>query len=302
MLTRNFFIETPTPEGLAVTESPGEDRVTIVRELGHFDYIVYEYRVRPDNPEVPWKSYSIDEPGAGFLLERVADLEGRCSEISKSNPNHIDLQRWKRSRKAARRRLRRWIQEHDASLLQVPEQYHLLVERIIGESPTTETECDAAVLQKKLWEAGAIHEFYDYERRKSDRVIIVVPGLPPELHSLLNQTEEAYFHGLFRAAIALCRAVLEDVLRRFARVRSLGVGPVPINDEQLDVLINCVPSTLLSPKGRTVAHEIRMAGNRVLHDAEASFSEDDAWRMVALTRKIVELLINRGGLKEPGRS
>jgi hypothetical protein len=233
----------------------------------------------------------------------VVDLEARCSELSKSDPNCINLQRWKRNGKAARRRLRRWIQEHDASLLQVPQQFHSLVNRIIEESAPSATEFDGEALQKRLWEDGAIHDFYDYERRKSERVIMVVPGLPPELHSLLNQTEEAYFHGLFRAAIALCRAVLEDVLRRSTRVRrSLGVGPVPINDEHLDVLIKCTPPTLLSPGARTVADEIRLTGNRALHSPEDSFSEDDARRIVALTRKIVELLINRGALKEPERS
>lgn len=298
MRTDMFLIETPTAEGLAVTESVAEDGTTIVRELGHFGYVVYEYRVQPVDEE----SYSIDEPGVEFLLDRVADLERRCLEMSQSDPNHIDLQRWKRNGKAARRRLRRWIQEHDASLLQVPQQFHSLVNRIIEESTPSATEFDGEALQKRLWEDGAIHDFYDYERRKSERVIIVVPGLPPELHSLLNQTEEAYFHGLFRAAIALCRAVLEDVLRRSTRVRSLGVGPVPINDEQLAVLIKCTPPTLLSPRARTVADEIRLTGNRALHSPEASFSEGDAWRIVALTRKIVELLINRGALKEPERS
>jgi len=130
-------------------------------------------------------------------------------------------------------------------------------------------------------------------------VVIIVPGLPAELHSLLSQAEEAYFHGLFRAAVALSRAVLEDLLRRVARFRSMGVGPVPINDERLDVLIKCMPESLLNAGARAIAHEVRTAGNDALHGADASFSEDEAWRVLALTRKVVELVINRGGLNEP---
>jgi len=294
--TQTFLIETPTPEGLEVAEFRADDGTTIVQEVGHFGYVIYEYRLRPDDPEVPGESYSRQEPGATFLVARLADLERRCEEMATTHPLHVDLQRWKRNRKAARRRLRRWITENGAEHLEVPHEFHDLVNRVIHESPEPYNEFDVDQLQKKLWEEGAIHDFYEYERRRAERVILVVTELPQELRAMLSQANEAYFHGLFRAAVALCRALLEDLLRRIVQARPLGVGPVPINDEHLDVLINCIPSDLLSPRAKTLAHEVRTRGNAALHDAGVQFSEEETWRLLAATRRLVELLINRGAL------
>ena len=286
--------ETLTPEGLAIEAQPADDGSTLVREVGHFGYVIYEYRVRPD--EAPFLSYAIQEPHAEFLVRRVAELERRCAERITAGVVDIDAARWKWNFKAAKRRLRRYIKEKEVQLLEIPPEFHELAKRVLQEAPESPPEFDGEALNKRLWEEGAIHEFYDYERRKAERVVLVVSGLPAELGALLAEANETYFHGLFRATIALCRAVLEDVFRRVVRLRHTGVGPIPINEDHLDVLINCLPSELLSPKAKTVAHEIRQRGNQALHSAEADFAEDETWRVLTLTGRLVELLVNRGGL------
>lgn len=82
-------------------------------------------------------------------------------------------------------------------LLEIPAEFHELAKRVLREAAESPPEFDADVLNKRLWEEGAIHEFHDHERRKAERVILVVPGLPGELRALLAEANETYFHGLY---------------------------------------------------------------------------------------------------------
>ena len=210
MLTDAFLIETPTAEGLAVTESVAEDGTTIVREVGHFDYVVYEYRVRPDNPEIPWECYSIDEPDPEFLLERIAELEKLCCRLRQERPTSIELPQHKWNLKKARPRFRRWYREHDILGLDVRADLRPLVTSILNgavdQLSDLASDPDFVI---RAYETGDIGLLEDYVRRKLDRPPLILSRIPQEIASLLTDANEAYRFGLFRAVAALCRATLE---------------------------------------------------------------------------------------------
>lgn len=293
MLTDKCLIPTPTPEGLEVIETSADDGSFDIREVGHFGYTIYQYKARPESSQQSWGSFAVDEPGAPFLAERLGDLDKRCQELSNVKPIPIDLQRWKWNRRATHRRLKRYIEEHGASELIVPRHLAALVREVIGDIPDKTDDELLEVLEKKFYEEGEISDFYDYHSRKSMRVIIVIPNLPKATKALLDETSEALFHGLFRASTALCRSVLEDLLRNVVSARGQGTWPAPIDDERLDVLINCLPNDVLNLKWKEFAHEIRKAGNRAMHDGEVGFDEVEAWHILVLTRRLVEVLLNR---------
>ncbi len=284
---------TTTLERLAIETLPANDGSTTVREIGHFGYIIYEYKIRPVDPARPLSWYTV-EHDIDFLVHCVADLEQRCATAGRDQVIQIELAQWRWNLRAAKRRLRRLVKEKDAQFLEIPVEHHGLVQRIIKEgSEPPPFKFDPEILNELLWTEGAIDDFYDYERRKAERVILVLPKIPAELRALLGEANEAYFHGLFRAAIALCRAVLEDVLRRVIQAQCSEAGPIPINAERLDVLINCVPLDLLNPEDRKIAHLIRLQGNKALHNAEVHFSEDTTWLVLITTGRLVELLLRR---------
>jgi hypothetical protein len=242
--------------------------------------------------------YAIDEEETGpvFLAERILDLQRRCDDLSRHNPISIDLAKWRYNRKAAKRRLRRLIREEGSSSVVAPQEYHELIRKTIQEIPDAPPIYDTQWCDQMLYEEGEIDELREYWRRKSERVVIIVHKLPREISLLMEEASEAYFRGLFRATAALCRAMLEDVLRRVAKARITDGGPTPIFDDNLSVLINCMPSSLLGRDEKKRAHNIRERGNDAVHEPDSKFSESESWQLLTDTCGLIEHVINHGGL------
>ena len=289
------FAESPTPEDLIVQEVPAGNGWTIVREVGKRGFVIYEYRVKEHPPDGEWvvATFTPDESQSlDFLLARLKELDERCEQMQAEKPTPIELGDWRWNRKRAARRLRRFIREKDVRTLEIPQHMHALVERVLAEGPDVEINYNSFNWMEKLFRDGEIDDVLHYERRKQERPILIVTELDDALRSLLTEANETYFHGLFRATVALCRAVLEDVVKRVVQVQEIRA----IRDD-FDVLINCIPPALWSPKAKEVAHTIRLKGNDAMHDSEVSFSEDEAWRILVRATELIRLLINRGGLQ-----
>jgi hypothetical protein len=285
------WIESPTPEGLLVTETPAGDGSIIVREFLRPGSLVHEYRytVRSDSSldVVSWNE------DVHVLLKHTQDLIERAAEARLAPVDTVDMARLRRDAKVAKRRLRRWIREHDHWVVQVRPEYHDLVKRVLKEK--ADAPIDYLELFDRAVERGeAVAMVVDYERRKLERPVIVVDSLPHALSHLLQETVEAYCHGLFRATAAICRSALERMVDLVLDVHPSKVTAVPYTRSDLEASINCVPEEFLSAKGRTLAHDIRVLGNKVLHRAHNP-SEAEAWRALVLTARLAEAITNRGG-------
>lgn len=102
----------------------------------------------------------------------------------------------------------------------------------------------------------------------------------------------------FRATVALCRALLEDVVKQLLRTQ--GIFPIrPDNIRSFRTLLNSIPSRFWSNEERDIADkEIKDRGDAAMHEGEARFTEDEAWRTLVLTTRLIQALVNRGGLQD----
>jgi hypothetical protein len=141
--------------------------------------------------------------------------------------------------------------------------------------PDEGREPDYEQIYKDMIEEGKfLDEIYGYEERKLREEPIVLTELPPETRAILEEAQEAYRWGLDRSVFAVCRALLEDVVRRVVLTHRLGETAIPINQENLVILLNCLPDHLLNRSDRDLAHRIRKAGNHALHELDNSFKEE----------------------------
>jgi hypothetical protein len=291
-----LLAEHVTPEDLIVRQLPAQDGWTLVQEVGKLEYVIYEYRVHedPSDPEL----FTIDHSGLEFLLARLEELENRCEEMRAAKPTPIELPAWRWNRKRAARRFRRWVRDYSLTALEIPEHIHGLVNRVLADESEVHTEHDVDWWLKKLWEQGEIWELEEYERRKQERPILVATELNDAVRALLSEASEAYFHGLFRATVALFRALLEDAVKQVLRTQ--GIFPIrPDNIVFFRTLLKSIPSRFWSNEELDIANnEIKDRGDAAMHEGQARFTEDEARRILVLTTRLIQALVNRGGLQD----
>lgn len=280
----------PTPEGLAVRRSNLENGTVLLEEVGHFDYVICQHRIHPLVEDVEERGFWVGggrvESGIEFLAERVAELRQRCRSLEGDRAPSLDLPRWKRNLRAARRRLRRWIDTHRPTTLELSPELRAIVAEVIETAPETEFEFRMEMIERNL------DLVTDYERRKAGAIVLLVSSVPERVRELLEEAREAYFLGLSRATVILCRTLLEELMKDLLSREEVRRKAVPIQEDRLEILINCLPAELLKSAGRQWAHEIRIQGNRALHDASA-FSDEEALIALHRTSKIAEVLLNR---------
>jgi hypothetical protein len=285
-----------TPEGLAVASEKGPDGLWTVREVGRTGVIVHEYieEITPLN-DSSTRLHRRRE-SVHHLLELLRQLKEDSESLDGEVVKRLAATlRW--NRKAAARRLRRYVREHDGPLEIADPVLQALARDTLESGPMVEIDIGDLIDQTASNKNGHLDHLYEYERRKADEPTLVVRDLPPSTRSLILEANEAYRWGLFRTTFAICRAVLEDVLRRAVREQQkIGPGAIPIDDENLYILINCIPERFLSAEDAGIARRIKNRGNHALHDADASFSEDQAYTVLYQTTRIIRLLINGGAL------
>jgi hypothetical protein len=256
-----------TREGLLI-EIEGHSPDGLVKEIGKGGQVIWEYSRERGERCLPTREDAIQ------LLLKLSELEEQAKSLGKT----ADIKEaheiiW--NRKAAARRFRRWFDhEYGKKPLAIEDKrLRELADRIL--KPDEGREPDYEQIYKDMIEEGKfLDEIYGYEERKLREEPIVLTELPPETRAILEEAQEAYRWGLDRSVFAVCRALLEDVVRRVVLTHRLGETAIPINQENLVILLNCLPDHLLNRSDRDLAHRIRKAGNHALHELDNSFKEE----------------------------
>ncbi len=119
--------------------------------------------------------------------------------------------------------------------------------------------------------------------------IVLLPGA--KVTQYLSQAITCYLHGLYDAAVVLCRAVLEFALRE--KLGTLG-GVKPGSLELEHVIDFCRNARILSDELTGKAHRVRRVGNDAIH--RTICSESEALAQIRETGEILESLYGSGAV------
>jgi hypothetical protein len=198
--------------------------------------------------------------------------------------------------KRAKRRFRFWQQEKGEPLLIKDERKRVLVEKILEEGPGKEPDVGEILDELLSPNHLLVQRAVDYEITRRAEPILVLADFPAPLRKLFDELIDAHRWGLNRAAVALCRLLLQEMVE--LAVERTGVTVVPKEREsrlvaELNVLHD---SQILSDKEYAAANEIKNNGNSAVHDISAEVS---AWQTIELTVELLRRLANRGLLSYP---
>jgi len=100
----------------------------------------------------------------------------------------------------------------------------------------------------------------------------------------LRESASCFVFGLSQAAVALARAAVESRLRAAC---SNVLGERVVREAEFIVVINdlCRQANVLSPDARKLAHKVREAANKVLHDRPMGAAE--ALRVFEAARSVI---------------
>jgi len=246
-------LTSPNKEGLTIAQERTGRGVVFVRELGKLDYVIYKYTAEWvglfDDRDVPSMEAWISSEDVSFLLERITDLESRCQQLLKENPTPIELSAYGWNLDRAKKRFVRWYAENDRPTLKLSKGLRTVALRALSHADDTPKDNPLDILVDNFPMQGIL---LDYETRKLDKPILISSGdVPLDLQNLLKDANEAYRFGLARAAVALCRTLLEELLRRVLRHHRVEVPQQRMSWEPLPVLIEAMHKAgLLSRDGK----------------------------------------------------
>src|SRR5206468_7303732 len=222
-----------------------------VREVGSLDVVIFEYEIEVHEADSFDSVFTVHDR-VQPLVDKIANLKIEYAHVSTQDPQPINLPLHKQNLRRAMKRLRRWLREHSRPSQELtPPQQEIVREALVGLEPEP---VDAYEAITKAFETGDADVLLEYLRRKQETPSVLVTSLPPTVHSLLEEATEAYRHGVFRAVLALCRTLLEHVCRLAISAEDAKTNAVPLYDDNLETLINCLPAHLLKPGGRRWAH------------------------------------------------
>ena len=164
-----FSTPPTTPENLIVERETREDESLLMREVGRDGCVIYEYTVTGGQYETGDFWYS-ESDGLPFLLSCLEKLEKRYQQMRSAkavDANEMRTVKW--NRKAASRRLRRYIDERQLSHVVVPPRLLEVVARIRDESPAPDDEIDTDEVLEETFFMGR-----DYLRRRRERPVIIL--------------------------------------------------------------------------------------------------------------------------------
>lgn len=287
--------DSPTPEGTQVRYERQDDRTIVIEEVGKGDQVVYRYHfVNFELEEGMWV-WGVRHD-VGDLIARLDHLQQAYERLKGQRPMRLEFSIAKQNRKAAAARLRRLRRELGFDEVAVSEEQERLVHAALHDDDEPFVP-DDDLLFKKLWEENEIHLYRDYLTRRMGRPVLVLTNssIPPRFRDLLDEAREAYCHGLFRCAVAVCRVIVEAMFKRILSQRKNDLA-APITGDNLANLISCL-KPLLKPKAVEHAEHVRQHANTILHKA-ASAGEGEAWWTLAVTSALVQYLANSGFLEE----
>jgi hypothetical protein len=198
--------------------------------------------------------------------------------------------------KRAKRRFRFWQQEEGEPLLIEDARKRALVEKILGEVPGEEPDVGEILDELLSPNHILVQRAIGYEETRRAEPVLVLADFPAPLRTLFDELIDAHRWGLNRAAVALCRLLLEELVElAVTRTNVPVIGKEP--ESRLVAVLNVLhDKKILSDAEYGSANEIKNEGNRAIHDISAEVS---AWRIIELTVKLLRSLANRGLLSRP---
>jgi hypothetical protein len=277
-----------TDEGLAVEKATDSSGETQIIEWGRGGQVIWKYLAGAARAEP--------------LLTTISELSQALNRTEeKVVPLAAANLKW--NLKRAKQRFKRWFAQIADGLATIPDaNLHRLAEEILKESP----ELDYDEIFDRVWnetlsgENGHLDQILGYEHAKAAEPPLVFGDLPETTRDALLEAREAWRWGLPVATVALCRLVLEDVIRRAAKESNSKSGPTPIfgyemaGDDRRDdfsSLVSCIPNEVLPPFHKGEASRIWRRASDALHGSETK--PEVAWIYQA-TLTIARILLNRG--------
>lgn len=193
--------------------------------------------------------------------------------------------------KRAKRRFRFWQQEKGEPLLIKDERKRALVEKILEEVPGKEPDVGEILDELSSPNHLLIQRAVDYEISRRTEPVLLLAEFPDPLRQLFDELIDAHRWGLNRAAVALCRLLLQELAELAVERTNVPVIGKERESRLVAVLNVLHDKNILSDAEYGAANEIKNEGNRAIHDISAEVS---AWRIIELTVELLRSLANRG--------
>ncbi len=274
-----------TVEGL-ILEEANDSGISTVREVGKGGAVIWEYPAREATGGRP------SQTEAKRFLLRILRLEKEIStKPVKTVPIAEANAKW--NRKAACRRFRQWFRyEYAGRPLEIrePTLRELAVKLLTDESASVpippvrdDIDNEESYFQQK---------YYRYQDRMLVERPLIVSHLPPASRLMLIEAQDAYRFGLFRAVLAICRALLEDVVKHIPNKAA-----EPIRPDGLANLLSCLPASIISPADRELAFKVKNRGDDAMHKADFEPDESEAARDLSDTSALIQRLTENDDLR-----
>jgi hypothetical protein len=274
-------------EGLALEIRTDSNEETQIIEWGKGDKIIWRYLQGDQRAE--------------YLLKTISELGVALSQ-ARDNVVSIATADLKWNHKRAKQRFKRWFAQTADGLATVADAtLRRLAERILDEEPQPDTD----EIFDKVWnetlsnENGHLDHIIGYETAKAAEPRLVFADLPDATRVALLEAREAWRWGLPIATVALCRLVLEEVVRGAAKESNAEGNLTPIFGYELAAdnagdtfssLVSSIPNEVLPPLQKTKATKVWRRASGVLHGIDTK--PDVVWIYEA-TLTIARMLLNR---------
>jgi hypothetical protein len=257
-----------------------------------------------DTPHVGWKTKEEIGRGGVVIFREIEGGDRVYSEISlliselsralqmRKSPELRDKGNF--NSRAAICRLLRYFEEEDPLRISVSEDQKKAIQKLIKLSAAQEIEDipddpeDILASDQRLQE-----QLFDYFRRKIETRHLFSPSEDINTPiSALNEAREAYRWGLFRATLAVCRSALESSVNESLRIlRAMPTNGKAYGDV-LETRIDDLFRRLGTDQKKNSAHNLRILGNRALHDSE-SVPAEKALEGLRIAFTVIPFLVGR---------
>jgi len=161
----------------------------------------------------------------------------------------------------------------------LPEKLSMLVRHLHSQKDVLEYRLDGHYSRHFLREVPKV-----VKRALKLEPLLIAKPIAERIEIYVREATRAYLFGLFQASIALARSALEESLKEHFNAATQ-------SDELLALLRAATLSKLLDGSLLQSAHEVRKAGNAVLHGKRCG--DQDAFNVLIKTRSVLDA-IHRG--------
>jgi hypothetical protein len=166
-----------------------------------------------------------------------------------------------------------------------------LVESILQEAPNKEPDVLEILDELSTPNHILVQRAVDYEISRRTEPALLLADFPAPLRKLFDELIDAHRWGLNRAAVALCRLLLEE-LAEIAVQRTHVTVLAKERESRLVAELNVLhEQQILSDNEYEAANTIKNNGNDAVHNISANAP---AWETIEITVDLLRSLANRG--------